>query len=148
MYGANPGGDSGYAINQLIAAARMRFKPIVVHAERAIEQQLATLLDIVEYRIAQTLHVYSTGGSKSGGWIGIGPDDLNGYRMIRVNLNPIMPTDAYARSSKVINEVNARLKSRRTGMERSVSSNRMKKRSGFVGTGSRGRRSSNGRRRR
>ncbi len=115
MYGSNPRGDSGYAINQLIAAARMRFKPVVTHAERAIEQQLATLLDIVEYRIKQPLHAFDNG--KAGGWLSISPDDLNGYRMVRVNLNPIMPTDAYARSSKVINEVNARLKSRRTGME-------------------------------
>ncbi len=115
MYGSNPGGDSGYAINQLIGAARMRFKPVVAHAERAIEQQLATLLDIVEYRIKQPLHVYSSG--RDGGWVGLSPDDLNGYRMIRCNLNPIMPTDAYARSSKVINEVGAGLKSRRTAME-------------------------------
>ena len=115
MYGQNAGGDSGYAINQLIGAARMRFKPIVTHAERAIEQQLCTLLDIAEYRVKQPLHVFASG--KDGGWVSVSPDDLDGYRMVRVNLNPIMPTDAYARSSKVINEVGARLKSRRTGME-------------------------------
>ena len=103
MYGAS-GGESGYAINQLIAAARMRFKPIVAHAERAIESQIVTLWDIIEYQIKQTVYVYGRGDGKGErGWIGLGPDDLNGYRQVRVHLNPIMPTDEYARASQAIN---------------------------------------------
>ncbi len=115
--GANSG-DSGYAINQLIAAARTKLKPLVSHAERAIERMFRTWLDIIERQIKQTVYVYDR-GKKSGpaGWIGLGPDDIQGYRYIKVTLNPILPTDAYARSSKAINEVNAGLKSRWRAME-------------------------------
>ena len=114
MYGRDTGA-SGYAINQLIAAARMRFKPIVAHAERGIEQMFGTLLDIVEYMIKQKVYVWGTG--EQSGWVGLGPDDLKGYRNVHVKLNPILPTDAYARSSQAINEVNAGLRSRASAME-------------------------------
>lgn len=114
MYGRSVG-DSGYAINQLIAAARMRYKPIVAHAERALEQQVARLFDIIEYQIKQTLHVYAYG--KGQGWISLGPDDLKGYRQVRVKLNPLMPTDTYARSSQALNEVTGGIRSRYGAME-------------------------------
>lgn len=114
MYGS-PTGDSGYAINQLIAAARMRFKPIVAHAKRAMEMQLCTLLDIAEYQIKQRVYVYQYGKNK--GWVSLHPSDLKGYRQIEIELNPILPTDTYARSSMAINEVNAGLRSRESAME-------------------------------
>jgi len=113
MYGQSAG-ESGYALNQLIAAARMRFKPIIAHAERALEMQMEVLLDIIENHAKQKLYVYPRGEK---GWIGLGPDDIRGYRQVRVELNPVMPTDAYARSSQAINEVNAGLRSRESAME-------------------------------
>ena len=114
MYGRSVG-DSGYAINQLIAAARMRYKPIIAHAERALEQQVARLFDIIEHQIKQTVHVYAYG--KGQGWISLGPDDLKGYRQVRVKLNPLMPTDTYARSSQALNEVTGGIRSRYGAME-------------------------------
>jgi len=114
MYGQSTG-DSGYAINQLIAAARMRYKPIVAHAERSLEQQVMTLFDIAEDMVPGPLHVFNYG--KSGGWITIGADDLRGYRQIRVRLNPLMPTDTYARSSQALNEVRGGLRSVSSAME-------------------------------
>lgn len=113
MYGQSKG-DSGYALNQLIAAARMRFKPIIAHAERALELQMQTLCDIIEHQCKQRLYVYP---HKTKGWVSLGPDDLRGYRNIRVTLSPVMPTDTYARSSQAINEVNAGLRSRESAME-------------------------------
>lgn len=110
-----PSGDSGYAINQLIAAARMRFQPISKHARRAIEKQLCALLDIVEYQIKQPLHIYQH--KDDSGWLTLSPDDLQGYRNLIVKMEPLLPTDEYAKSSKVINEINARIKSRERGME-------------------------------
>jgi hypothetical protein len=115
LFGVNPGGDSGYAINQLISAARVKFKPIIAHAERAMEMMISTLLDIVEYQIKQPLYVYRRG--EDGGWIGLHPDDLRGYRQIEFKLNPVMPTDEYARSSKAINENRAGLRSVYSAME-------------------------------
>jgi hypothetical protein len=115
MYGQ--GGDqSGYGINQLIAAARVRFKPIIKHAERAIESQIQTLWDIIEYQIKTPVPIY-VGARKKGEWLSLGPDDLKGYRQVKVSLNPIIPTDTYARSSQAINEVQAGLRTRRSAME-------------------------------
>jgi len=114
MYGQSAG-ESGYAINQLIAAARMRYKPIIAHAERALEQQVMRLFDIIEYQVKQTLHVYAHGKQK--GWISLSPDDLKGYRQVRVKLNPLMPTDTYARSSQALNEVGGGIRSRYGAME-------------------------------
>jgi len=114
MYGQSSG-DSGYAISQLVAAARMRYKPIVAHAERSLEQQIATLYDIVEYQIHLPVYVFSY--KKKGGWVKITPDDLLGYRQVKVKLNPLMPTDTYARSSQALNENRGGLRSTRSSME-------------------------------
>ncbi len=114
MYGQSTG-DSGYAISQLVAAARMRYKPIVAHAERALAQQVVTLFDIVEYQIGLPVHVFNY--KKKGGWVTIKPDDLLGYRQIKVKLNPLMPTDTYARSSQALNENRGGLRSVRGSME-------------------------------
>ena len=113
MYGQSAG-DSGYAINQLIAAARMRYKPIRAHAERSLGQQVVTMLDIVEYQIRLPTYVFAYG--KGGGWIRIRPEDLLGYRQLKVKLNPLMPTDTYARSSQALNEL-GRLRGTRSAME-------------------------------
>ena len=109
-------GESGYAINQLLAATRMKWKPIVAHAERALEHILQATFDIIEYQVEQPLYIYNASQNKTG-WLSLGPDDLNGYRQVRVKLNPIMPTDSYAISSRVINEVSAGLRSKQSGME-------------------------------
>lgn len=108
-------GQSGYAINQLIAASRMRYKPIVAHAERAIEQQIQRLWDIIEYQIKAPVHVFNYG--EQGGWVSLAPDDLKGYRQVKATLNPVMPTDQYATSSRALNEVSGGLRGRTSAME-------------------------------
>jgi hypothetical protein len=120
MYGQG-GGESGYMVNQLIAAARMKFKPIVAHAERGMEQLIQALWDIVEYQIKQPLYLYDTQtdsrGKAKGQWLALKPEDLDGYRQVRVKVNPMLPTDTYAKSSQAINEVRAGLRSIPSAME-------------------------------
>ena len=116
MYGESYAGDSGYLVNQLIAAARMKFRPIVVHAERAHEQLVQLLLDIVENQIGRPLYVYSRGEKKKG-WIEIAPDDIQGYRQVQVTVNPLLPTDTYAQTRRVIAEFQSGLRSVRSAME-------------------------------
>jgi len=116
MYGESYAGDSGYLVNQLIAAARMKFRPIVMHAERAHEQLVQLLLDIVENQIKRPLYVYSRGDKKPG-WITIDPKDINGYRQVQVTVNPLLPTDTYARTSRVVAEFQSGLRSVRSAME-------------------------------
>jgi hypothetical protein len=117
MYGQAGSGDSGYQINQLIAAARMKFKPIVAHAQRGAEQLIQALWDIIEYQIKQPLYVYQDNPGGGGAWLSLKPEDLGGYRQVRVKVNPLLPTDTYARSSQAINEVRAGLRSVQSGME-------------------------------
>lgn len=107
---------SGYAVNQLIGAARMKLKPLIRHGEDALRQVIQTLWDIVEYSVRQPVPVYLREG-KTTGWMTIGPDDLKGYRHVEVNLNPLLPTDTYAKSSQAINEYNSGLRARRSARE-------------------------------
>lgn len=113
LYGNGGSGDSGYLVSQLLAAARMKFKPIIRHCERAMEQTIQSMWDLIEHAVKQTVYVHADGQ-----WIGCGPDDLNGYRKVDFSLNPLLPTDEYARSSQTINEVKAGLRSERDGRER------------------------------
>lgn len=118
LHGVGQAGESGYRLNQLIAAARTKFKPIIAHTERALEQLIHALWDIVEFQIQEPVYLYSKGkGKGESGWIGLGPDDLDGYRQVEVKLSPIMPTDAYARSSMTINQVKTGLLDVRTALE-------------------------------
>ncbi len=111
-------GDSGYAINQLISAARMKLKPIVSHAERGLVHIIRLLWDIIEYMRQERVYLYAKGEKGTSGWLGLGPEDLNGYRQVQVKLNPVMPTDSYARSSEAINLLRAGVISLRTARER------------------------------
>jgi hypothetical protein len=114
FYGGSMSGDSGYLINQLLAAARVKFRPIVANAERAMEDICQLFWDIVEYQIKDDIHIFAGDKRK---WYTIGPDDLNGYRQVRVSISPLLPTDTYATSSRVINEVGASLRDISSAME-------------------------------
>jgi len=116
LYGIGQSGESGYRLNQLVAAAKMKFKPIITHTERALEQLVHAFLDIVEFQVQETLYLYSK-GKENMGWIGLGPDDLSGYRQVEANLSPVMPTDAYAKSSMIINQVTHGLLDVRSALE-------------------------------
>jgi hypothetical protein len=122
LYGQGVGsGDSGYLVNQLISAARMKLRPIIRHAEIAMERVIVLLLDVIEYQVGQTLHVYQYGKQSEGqssGWISLGPDDIKGYRQVRVELIPQMPTDEYAVAQMAMNLKRERLWSRERAMQR------------------------------
>ena len=116
MYGQASGEQSGYSINQLIAAARVRFKPLIRHIERGLEMQIKLMWDIIEYQIGSPLPLYVSGEDK--GWMYLGPKDLKDYRQVRVEMQPIIPTDAYANSSQAINELQAGLRDTLSAMEK------------------------------
>jgi hypothetical protein len=121
MYGESYAGDSGYLVNQLIAAARMKFRPLVAHAERAHEQMVQLLWDIVENQIERPLYTYARNidreGDRQEGWIALDPKDINGYRQVRITVNPLLPTDTYAQTSRVLAELQGGLRSVRSSME-------------------------------
>lgn len=114
FFGTSLSGDSGYLVNQLLSAARVKFKPIINHVERGLEDLICLIWDIIENQIRDKLHVYSDSDS---GWLTLSPDDINGYRQVRVSVSPVLPTDTYAISSRVINELHAKLRDRSSAME-------------------------------
>ncbi len=123
MFGDPGGANTGYAINQLQTGARVQFKPCTAHAAKAIEQLLQIILDIIEYRAKQTVYVYvapeqaGKGRKNASGWIGLGPEDIRGWRQVQVRVNRVMPTDKYAVSSMMQNEVRSGLRSELSAME-------------------------------
>lgn len=116
MYGNAASGDSGYAINQLISAARTLVKPIIDAAESAMEQAACLLLDIVENQAKEKLYVYHATKSEKG-WVGLDPETINGYRNVEVKLLPLMPSDEYAKASMLTNLVQAGLVSKKYARE-------------------------------
>jgi hypothetical protein len=81
-----------------------------------MERLCQLIMDIVEHQIKQTLYVYRSAQNASG-WVKLDPADMQGYRQVRVKVNPLLPTDEYARSSRAINEMKAGLRSRASAME-------------------------------
>ncbi len=123
LFGEMGADASGYLANQLITAARQRLKPIVKHAENALTRVLCSVLDIIEDDVRRPLYVWSSepvrkGRARPQGWLRLAPEDIRGYRQVKVTLNPVLPADEYALSSRTINEVRAGLISKRTGRER------------------------------
>ncbi len=112
LYGSSDAGSSGYLISQLMAAAKSKFRPIVSHCESAMEDMIRILWGIVADVIGQNLYLFKDE------WLKISPSDVAGRHLVQYHLNPVIPTDEYARSSMTINEVAAGLRSRRSGMER------------------------------
>jgi predicted nucleic acid-binding protein len=115
MYGEGLAGQSGYTVSQLITATRVQYRPIVTHAEHAVQQLVQLMLDIIEKEIKSDVYVY--GGPKTKQWLSLSPKDIEGYRNVWVELDPMLPTDEYAISSKTLNELQAGVRSITSSME-------------------------------
>ena len=92
LFGIPPGGNtSGYLLNQLINTARVSFQQIARHAEQALERIVQLMWRLVEARIGETVFVFEAEDEQ--GWIGLGPQDIDGYHAVRVRLDPLGPAD-------------------------------------------------------
>ena len=115
LFGIPPDGNtSGYLLNQLINTARVSFQQIARHAEQALEQIVRLMWRLVETRIGETVFVFEAEGDE--GWIGLDPQDIEGYHAVRVRLDPLGPADDVAQGTLAASLVSARLASRRWAM--------------------------------
>jgi hypothetical protein len=115
LFGVPPGGNtSGYLLNQLINTARVSFQQVARHAEQALERVVQLIWRLVEARIGETVFVFEAEDEQ--GWIGLGPQDIDGYHAVRVRLDPLGPADDVAQGTLAANLVGARLASRRWAM--------------------------------
>ena len=87
LFGIPPEGNtSGYLLNQLINTARVSFQQIARHAEQALERVVQLMWRLVETRIGEPVFVFEAEDEQ--GWIGLGPQDIDGYHAVRVRLDP------------------------------------------------------------
>ena len=115
LFGVPPDGNaSGYLLNQLINTARVSFQQIARHAEQALERIVQLMWRLVETRIGETVFVFEA--EDDHGWIGLGPQDIDGYHAVRVRLDPLGPADDVAQGTLAASLVGARLASRRWAM--------------------------------
>lgn len=106
---------SGFAINQVLAEARLRFDPLAQAIERTLEQITRFFWHLIRTRVGETVWVYSTG--KNSGWKGLGPEDLQGDVRIEWKLDPTLPSAALVESRYHVEQVKAGFESQDQAIE-------------------------------
>lgn len=100
VQGVVSGGESGYALNQAAHLARLAWDPIVSNAEVALGEATGFESWLIDKRIGETVYAWGEQqghgrkqrGSKAG-WLGVGPEDLNGIHRYRARLDPETPSN-------------------------------------------------------
>lgn len=100
VQGVVSGGESGYALNQAAHLARLAWDPIVSNAEVALGEITGFESWLIEKRIGETVYAWGEQQGKGrkqrgtrAGWLGIGPDDLNGVHRYKARLDPETPSN-------------------------------------------------------
>jgi hypothetical protein len=96
---------SGFAINQVLAEARLRFDPLAGAIEETLEDLTRFAWHLIRTKIGEKVWVYATG--KDGGWKSMGPDDLRGDVRIEWKLDPTLPSAALVESRYWVEQVKA-----------------------------------------
>lgn len=101
VQGVVSGDMAGYAINQAAHLARLSWDPILDNIEFALAERTNFESMLIEKHIGERVYVPALEPSSrrarspraAVGHIGVGPQDLNGVHMYRVQLDPEMPSD-------------------------------------------------------
>ena len=96
---------SGFAINQVLAEARLRFDPLGQSIERMLEEVTRFMWHLVRTKVREKVWVYTTG--KTTGWKGLGPEDLKADVRIAWKLDPTLPSAALIESRYHVEQVKA-----------------------------------------
>jgi hypothetical protein len=115
--GTVAGDQSGYAINQAAHLARLAWDPIVSNAQTALGERVNFESWLIENRIGEKVYAWGEQRQKGrsnraptkAGWLGIGPEDLNGIHRYEVRLDPETPSNRVIETRAVIEQMNARL---------------------------------------
>ncbi|HEY9378622.1 MAG TPA: hypothetical protein VIQ02_16220, partial [Jiangellaceae bacterium] len=84
---------AGFAISQILSYSRTRFGPISHNLEQLLKSQTEKLWSLVENRVGEKVWVGYSGEYASGGYLGLGPDDLKRPVKIKWTVNQALPTD-------------------------------------------------------
>lgn len=100
VQGVVSGSQSGYALNQAAHLARLAWDPIVSNAEIALGERTGFESWLIEKRIGETVYAWGEQKGKGrkqkgakAGWLGVGPDDLNGVHKYKAKLDPETPSN-------------------------------------------------------
>jgi hypothetical protein len=116
VQGVVSGGESGYALNQAAHLARLAWDPIVSNAEIALGERTGFESWLIEKRIGEPVYAWGEEQGKGrrqkgvkAGWLGIGPDDLNGVHRYRAKLDPETPSNKVIETRAIMEQMQARL---------------------------------------
>jgi hypothetical protein len=109
--------QSGYALNQAAYLARLAWDPIVKNAQIALGQRVGFESWLIENRIGEKVYAWGEQQQKGrlkqaptkAGWLGIGPEDLNGNHHYICRLAPETPSNKVIETRALIEQMNARL---------------------------------------
>lgn len=87
-----PGLPSGFGQNSLVAQAKIRFGPMVNAIESMMGEFMADLLHCVKYVVKEPVPIW---GPTASGFVDdvLDPDDIDGYVLPVVKVNPKLPID-------------------------------------------------------
>lgn len=96
--------EAGYAVNQALHQAKLRWDPIIRNAERALSRRVGFESWLIENRIKERVYVPEVDPTVEldpkrrrrrdrPGWLSIGPEELNGIHRYEVELQAVTPTN-------------------------------------------------------
>jgi len=105
LYGEAQGDLSGPAAQSLIAMARAIFGPAIENVGREFDRMGAFMLRLVDREIGVPVPVWERPGltktdkkTHPGGWIELGPDDIDGYYDVEHELAPVVQLERMAKA--------------------------------------------------
>jgi len=96
---------SGFAINQVLAEARLRYDPLGQSIERMLDEVTRFCWHLIRTKVREKVWVYVAG--KKAGWRGMGPQDLKADVRIQWKLDPTLPSAALIESRYHVEQVKA-----------------------------------------
>ena len=96
---------SGFAINQVLAEARLRYDPLGQSIERMLDEVTRFAWHLIRTKVREKVWVYTSG--KQSGWKGMGPLDLKTDVRIAWKLDPTLPSAALIESRYHVEQVKA-----------------------------------------
>lgn len=107
VQGVVSGDESGYALNQAAHLARLAWDPIIANAEVALSERVSFESWLIEKKIGERVYSWgptpgtgarlrrplATAQAGPSGWLGVGPDELQGAHRYTVKLDPETPSN-------------------------------------------------------
>lgn len=121
MRGVGHAGDAGYALNQLLTAARLVYDPITDNASLSLGEQIKFVWWLLQHRVGEKVYVWgdSTEG-KTSKWLGLAPNDIFDYYSVVCKVEPLLPSNLIAEGQFWGQQAQGKLVTRNYARERGL----------------------------